>query len=75
MRSRLNAIKDWAERARAARYRVAALASTLGISSQGLRKYWLERFAICPKCWMEQLLAFDAIVLLAQGKPIKEPFV
>lgn len=72
MRSRLDAINDWVERGRAACYRVAVLSRALGVSTQGLRDYWHERFGGCPKRWLEQLMVFDAMEWLAQGVAIKE---
>jgi AraC-like DNA-binding protein len=63
---------EWQERAKAARYRVSALASAAGTSPQQLRNFFLHHFHMSPKQWLDQRKLTDALSLLRTGRLIKE---
>jgi len=74
MASRMDAIKDsdWKERAKAAHYRVSSLACGAKTSRQYLHNYFLRRFRMSPKQWLDQQKLRDALPLLRDGDMIKE---
>jgi AraC-like DNA-binding protein len=71
MHSRLDAITDWPERARAARYRVSEVAGAVGVTRQQLRAYFLRRFGVAPGLWLVRLKMQDAGSRLRQRDLIK----
>jgi transcriptional regulator GlxA family with amidase domain len=73
MRSRLNRITDWAERARAAKYRAEKLAVICGVSSRQLRRFIHGRMGCSPHKWLNELRQTRAALYLLDGpRSIKE---
>jgi AraC-like DNA-binding protein len=74
MASRMDAITDseWEERAREAHYRVSSLACGAKMSRQYLHNYFLRRFLMSPKKWLDQQKLRDALLLLRNGDLIKQ---
>ena len=74
MASRLDAIEEsnWKELARTGRYRVSSLARGAKMSRQKLHAYFLSRFGMPPKKWLDQLKLRDALPLLRNGELVKQ---
>ena len=72
MRSRLDRIDDWEERARRALYHVDTLALEAGVTTEALRSQWREQRRCCTKVWLAYLRALDALALLSAGNQIKD---
>ena len=72
MRSRLDRIDDWEERARRALYHVDTLAFEAGVTTEALRLYWSDQRRCCTKVWLKYLRALDALTLLHAGRQIKD---
>src|SRR5436309_7758728 len=70
----MDAIKnsDWKERAKVAHYRVSSLACGAKTSRQNLHNYFLRRFRMSPKQWLDEQKLRDALPLLRNGDLIKE---
>jgi AraC-like DNA-binding protein len=63
----LGEIRNWAARARAAHYRVQALAEACGVSMWRLNHFFLTRTGLHAHEWLARLRQMDAICLLARG--------
>jgi AraC-like DNA-binding protein len=72
MSSRLDSVTDWGERAKRAKYRVAALAKDCGVSERQLRRFFSSRFECPPHSWIVAR-RFELIrPLLSEGQLVKE---
>src|SRR5262245_53974732 len=69
---RLRAIKDGAQLAQRSRFRAAVLAKDCGISLRQLERFFLLRTSKPPQRWLNDLRQKRAIVLIVEGKPVKE---
>jgi YD repeat-containing protein len=67
MASKLDAIGDWVERARQARYHVAPLAAGCGVTPRRLEQYFHRQRRTCPRRWLHSLCMKDACHLLLEG--------
>ena len=72
MNRRLRAVKDWPQLAHRSRFRAAALAKDCGISLRQLERFFLLRTSKPPQRWLNELRQQHAIVLIVEGKPVKE---
>jgi AraC-like DNA-binding protein len=71
VRTRLDAVKDWATVAQSARYKCENIAATCLVSDRHLERYFLKRFGISPKQWMQSLRMELASTLLRSGYTTK----
>ena len=72
MDSRLEGIRDWDERAKAAGYSVGHLARGAGISRQHLNRLFQTRSGQSVHHWLQQLRMEKAQDLLNSGISVKE---
>lgn len=70
--SRLDAINDWVEKARLARYRAHELARLCSVSPSQSRRYFTTVFGKPPEKWLRELRAWQAVRLLHRGLCVKE---
>jgi len=71
VRTRLDAVKDWATVAQSARYKCEKIAATCLVSDRHLERYFLKRFGISPKQWTQSLRMELASTLLRRGYTTK----
>jgi len=64
MKSRLCQIKNWAELARAAKYRASVLAKSAGVSIRELERFFLCETGRSPRAWMNELRQVEALSLI-----------
>lgn len=69
--SRLDAIRDWEDRVRAAGYDFHVLALQVGVCERQLRRHFAKRVGGPLQCWMDRLRLADAWPWLRAGKPVK----
>ncbi len=72
MVTRLDYIKNWDEFAFASNYQISIMAAKARISERQLRRYFLEKFGMTTRTWLEMLKMKQAPMLLAKGLFIKE---
>lgn len=72
MGSRLDRITDWEDRARKTAYQVSRLARQAETSRQHLNRHFHARIGLSAHQWIDQLRMEDGLLLLRQGRPIKE---
>ena len=70
--SRLDRIGDWQDRATKARYGALRLALDVGVTRQQLNRYFRSRFGITAHGWLQQAKLKVGILMLRQGKSVKE---
>jgi transcriptional regulator GlxA family with amidase domain len=71
VRTRLDAVNDWATVAQSARYRCENIAATCLVSDRHLERYFLKRFGVSPKQWVQSLRMELANSLLRRGYTTK----
>ena len=59
---------------RQADYDAVVLAQLCGLSLRQLERFFLARTGLTPREWLNQLRLYDALVLLAEGKSVKEVY-
>ena len=69
--SRLDAIKDWEERARAVDYDFHSLALQTGVREHQLRRHVIKLAGESLQQWINRLRLGDAWTLLQAGEPVK----
>jgi AraC-like DNA-binding protein len=69
--SRLDAIRDWEDRARTAGYHAPELARQVGIGEHQLRRYLTGRFGLPSQHWIDHVRIREACRLLMAGEPVK----
>ncbi len=72
MFSRLDRIKDWPARAKAARYSVTALARQCDVSPRQLERFFHTRMTKAPHLWLHELRIQRALELVCDGTPLKQ---
>jgi len=72
MNSKLNHIKNWPELARQANWSAGALAKLCGVSTNTLRRHFLQQMRKTPGVWLAEQRQHQAIELLRDGSSIKE---
>ena len=72
MHSHLDTIKDWSERARRARWKVAPLARKCGLGERQLRRFFRSRFRAHLHIWLRHRSLEYGLQLLGQKHSIKE---
>ena len=72
MKSRLAGIGDWTERSASAGYNVSELLAQLHVSASKLRRFFLRKYGLTPKKWLEQERQRRARALLVQGRTAHE---
>lgn len=70
--SRIHSIQDWPVFAREAGYRATRLAKDCGVSLRQLERFFQKKTGQTPQNWLNSLRQREAIVLVIQGKSIKE---
>ena len=65
-------IHDWPERARQANWSAAALAKLCGVSTNTLRRHFIQQMRKTPGAWLAEQRQHNAIELLCDGSSIKE---
>ena len=71
MHSRLDFITDWNVIVQEARYEPSKVAGKCKVSLRQLERFFLERFGVTPKAWMDELRINQAIELIAAGESVK----
>jgi methylphosphotriester-DNA--protein-cysteine methyltransferase len=71
MKSRLNWITNWEQRAKEAYYRANALAKDVGVCPQHLRLYILAKEGLTTKVWLQQLSSLESLQSRRDGKSVK----
>ena len=69
--SRLDAIKDWENRARLAGYHARVLALQSGVCERQLRRHLLREFKAPSQHWIDQVRARDGWNLVIAGDSVK----
>jgi transcriptional regulator GlxA family with amidase domain len=69
--TRLDAVTDWATAAQSARYKCENIAAAYLVSDRHLERYFLKRFEVSPKQWMQSLRMEIARTLLRRGYSTK----
>jgi len=74
MSSRLLRIteQEWQAKARASRFRVKALARSVGVSPRTLERHIASQFKVCPVEWLYGLRMALAKEMLLEGYTVKE---
>jgi AraC-like DNA-binding protein len=72
MANKLDDIRDWADRARQAHYRVARLAADCGVTPRRLKQYFRQKGRICPRRWLHSLRMEEARYRLLEGWSSKQ---
>jgi AraC-like DNA-binding protein len=72
MKSRLCQITNWAELARAAKYRASELAKNSGVSTRELERFFLARTGRHPHEWLNELRQAQGRLLIDRGNGVKE---
>ena len=72
MGSRLDRITEWEERARRVGYQTSNLARDIRTTPRHLQRYFLHRFGMSPRAWLQQMRMNAARQLLADDHLIKE---
>jgi transcriptional regulator GlxA family with amidase domain len=72
MKSRLDHIANWKERAAHSHFKVSALAIACGTTDRQLRRYFLWKFGCSPGLWLTAERLAAARRLLCQAKLVKE---
>jgi transcriptional regulator GlxA family with amidase domain len=73
MRSHLNQITNWPERAHAAKYHAKELARSCGVSLRALQRFFASRKWDGPQTWLNDLRLGRARSLMREGcKSVKE---
>ena len=71
MRSRLDLVKDWEQRAQAAGYSASKMAQGLTVTVRRLQIFFHARFGMSPHEWMLRLRMDHATKLLSTGSSVK----
>jgi AraC-like DNA-binding protein len=71
MRSRLDLVKNWEQRAKDAGYSASKMARTLGVTVRLLQSFFQARLRISPHEWMLRKRMYHAVALLKAGSPVK----
>lgn len=72
MRSTLNQVNNWADRAKNSKYDARVIAASLSISVRQLERYFKWRFKSTPQQWLNNCRTFQALSLLDGSKSVKE---
>jgi len=72
MRSHLDRIVGWEQRARNARYCVHRLALSVDATPRQLERYFFDGRGVSPKVWLDELRMKDAVRLMRAGRSLKE---
>lgn len=71
MRSRLDLVEDWKQRAQGAGYQASRMAEGLGVTPRLLQTFFRERFGLTPHEWMLRLRMQRAVELLTSFQSVK----